>query len=74
MPLLFDRMKQGMASCRVRLQCGATVHAAEADGVEQEAATFFRKRAVIEEEYARSMIKLAKSSSESYAVSESKAG
>ncbi|KAL8279078.1 hypothetical protein RQP46_008536 [Phenoliferia psychrophenolica] len=55
MPLLLDRMKQGMASCR-------------------EASMFLKKRAVIEEEYARSMIKLARSSSESYGLSEGKSG
>lgn len=39
-----------------------------------EAATFFKKRAVIEEEYARSMIKLARSTTQSYGMSEGKAG
>lgn len=38
------------------------------------AATFFKKRAVIEEEYGRSMMKLAKSTGEAYATSEAKAG
>ncbi|KAM0749509.1 RhoGAP-domain-containing protein [Meredithblackwellia eburnea MCA 4105] len=55
MPLLLDRMKQGMASCR-------------------EASTFLKKRAQIEEEYARAMIKLARSSTESYGLSEGKSG
>lgn len=39
-----------------------------------EAAIFFKKRAQIEEEYARAMIKLARSSSQAYGVSEGKAG
>ncbi|KAK4050229.1 Rho GTPase-activating protein [Microbotryomycetes sp. JL201] len=39
-----------------------------------EAAAFFKKRAAIEEEYARSMIKLARSSSQSYGISDGKAG
>lgn len=38
------------------------------------AATFFKKRAVIEEEYARSMIKLARGTVESYGTTEAKAG
>ncbi|GAA5877508.1 hypothetical protein JCM1840_003876 [Sporobolomyces johnsonii] len=55
MPLLLDRTKQSMASCR-------------------EASNFLKKRAQIEEEYARSMVKLARSSIESYGLSEGKAG
>lgn len=39
-----------------------------------EAANFFKKRAQIEEEYARAMTKLARSSSQSYSMSEGKAG
>jgi hypothetical protein len=38
------------------------------------ASQFFKKRAVIEEEYARSIIKLARSTAESYGTSEAKAG
>ncbi|GAA5852509.1 hypothetical protein JCM9279_003479 [Rhodotorula babjevae] len=55
MPLLLERMKQSMASCR-------------------EASTFLKKRAQIEEDYARSMAKLARSSIESYQVGDGKAG
>ncbi|BGP41630.1 Rho GTPase-activating protein [Rhodotorula kratochvilovae] len=55
MPLLLERMKQSMASCR-------------------EASTFLKKRAQIEEEYARSMAKLARLSIESYSVGDGKAG
>ncbi|KAK4700938.1 Rho GTPase-activating protein RGD1, partial [Phenoliferia sp. Uapishka_3] len=55
MPLLLDRMKQSMASCR-------------------EASLFLKKRAIIEEEYARSMVKLARSSAESYSLSDGKSG
>ncbi|CEQ41510.1 SPOSA6832_03229, partial [Sporobolomyces salmonicolor] len=39
-----------------------------------EASNFLKKRAQIEEEYARSMVKLARSSIESYGLSEGKAG
>ncbi|MCO5608113.1 hypothetical protein L7F22_062318 [Adiantum nelumboides] len=39
-----------------------------------QAATFFKKRAVIEEEYARNLAKLARSSAETYATTEGKAG
>ncbi|SCZ87902.1 BZ3500_MvSof-1268-A1-R1_Chr2-3g05370 [Microbotryum saponariae] len=39
-----------------------------------EASIFFKKRAQIEEEYAKAMIKLARSSSQAYGVSEGKAG
>ncbi|GAA5833122.1 hypothetical protein JCM11251_006522 [Rhodosporidiobolus azoricus] len=55
MPLLLERMKQSMASCR-------------------EASVFLKKRAQIEEEYARAMIKLSKSSMESYSIGDGKAG
>lgn len=40
----------------------------------QEASTFLKKRAQIEEEYARSMAKLARSSIENYSVGDGKAG
>jgi hypothetical protein len=39
-----------------------------------QASQYFKKRAVIEEEYARNMIKLARSTSEAYGTSEAKAG
>lgn len=39
-----------------------------------QAATFFKKRAVIEEEYARNLAKLARSTAETYATTEGKAG
>lgn len=35
---------------------------------------FLKKRAVIEEEYARSMMKLTRTSKEAYSISEGKAG
>jgi hypothetical protein len=38
------------------------------------ASAFFKKRAAIEEEYGRSLMKLAKSTAEAYAASEAKAG
>ncbi|BGP17900.1 Rho GTPase-activating protein [Rhodosporidiobolus nylandii] len=55
MPLLLERMKQSMTSCR-------------------EASAFLKKRAQIEEEYARAMSKLAKSSMEQYSIGDGKAG
>ncbi|OCB86405.1 RhoGAP-domain-containing protein [Sanghuangporus baumii] len=54
-PLLLDRIKQSMVSCR-------------------EASVFFKKRAVLEEEYGRSLQKLAKSTSEVYSMNDGKAG
>ncbi|TRM65399.1 Rho GTPase activation protein [Schizophyllum amplum] len=54
-PLLLDRIKQGMISCR-------------------EGSSFLKKRAAIEEEYARSMQKLARSTTEAYAMNDGKAG
>lgn len=55
LPLLYERIKQSMNSCR-------------------EAATFFKKRAAIEEEYGRTLQKLAKTSLDSYGSSDGKAG
>ncbi|SNX87055.1 related to GTPase-activating protein beta-chimerin [Melanopsichium pennsylvanicum] len=40
----------------------------------REASTFLKKRAIIEEEYARSMVKLARSTFETYSLSDAKAG
>lgn len=54
-PLLLDRIKQSMISCR-------------------EASLYFRKRAILEDEYGKSMLKLARSTSEVYSTSEGKAG
>ncbi|EJD07593.1 RhoGAP-domain-containing protein [Fomitiporia mediterranea MF3/22] len=54
-PLLLDRIKQSMVSCR-------------------EASVFFKKRAVLEEEYGRGLQKLAKSTSEVYSMNDGKAG
>lgn len=54
-PLLLDRIKQSMVSCR-------------------EASVFFKKRAVLEEEYGRGMHKLAKVTAEVYAMNDGKAG
>ncbi|ETW79293.1 hypothetical protein HETIRDRAFT_323566 [Heterobasidion irregulare TC 32-1] len=54
-PLLLDRIKQSMVSCR-------------------EASVFFKKRAVLEEEYGRGMQKLAKTTSEVYSMNDGKAG
>ncbi|KZT66142.1 RhoGAP-domain-containing protein [Daedalea quercina L-15889] len=54
-PLLLDRIKQSMVSCR-------------------EASNFFKKRALLEEEYGRGMQRLAKATSDAYSASEGKAG
>ncbi|THH27126.1 hypothetical protein EUX98_g7071 [Antrodiella citrinella] len=54
-PLLLDRIKQSMVSCR-------------------EASVFFKKRAVLEEEYGRNMQKLSKTTAETYAMNDGKAG
>ncbi|KAK7060825.1 Rho GTPase-activating protein [Paramarasmius palmivorus] len=54
-PLLLDRIKQSMVSCR-------------------EASVFFKKRAAIEEEYGKSLQKLARSTAEVYAMNDGKAG
>jgi len=42
--------------------------------VSQEASVFFKKRAVLEEEYGRGIQKLAKNTSEVYAMNDGKAG
>ncbi|CUA74628.1 Breakpoint cluster region protein [Rhizoctonia solani] len=54
-PLLLDRIKQSMVSCR-------------------EASIFFRKRAALEDEFGRGMYKLARTTSEVYAMNDGKAG
>ncbi|KAG8215039.1 Rho GTPase activation protein [Butyriboletus roseoflavus] len=54
-PLLLDRIKQSMVSCR-------------------EASVFFKKRAVLEEEYGKSLQKLARGTSEVYSMNDGKAG
>ncbi|TDL24106.1 GTPase activating protein [Rickenella mellea] len=54
-PLLLDRIKQSMVSCR-------------------EASVFFKKRAVLEDEYGRNLQKLAKTTAEVYAMNDGKAG
>ena len=40
----------------------------------QEASVFFKKRAVLEEEFGRGMFKLAKNTAEVYAMNDGKAG
>ncbi|CCM04184.1 uncharacterized protein FIBRA_06346 [Fibroporia radiculosa] len=54
-PLLNDRIKQSLASCK-------------------EAVTFFKKRAMLEEEYGRNLHKLARATNDAYATSDGKAG
>ena len=40
----------------------------------QEASVFFKKRAALEEEYGRGLLKLARTTSETYAMNDGKAG
>lgn len=54
-PLLLDRIKQSMVSCR-------------------EASLFFKKRAMMEEEYGKNLQKLARTTAEAYAINDGKAG
>ncbi|EAU90225.2 GTPase activating protein [Coprinopsis cinerea okayama7 len=54
-PLLLDRIKQSVVSCR-------------------EASIFFKKRAAIEEEYGKTLQKLARTTAEVYALNDGKAG
>ncbi|KAI0339450.1 RhoGAP-domain-containing protein [Trametopsis cervina] len=54
-PLLLDRIKQSVVSCK-------------------EVSTFLKKRAALEEEYGRNMLKLAKATSEAYTMNDGKAG
>ncbi|KAJ3827235.1 Rho GTPase activation protein [Lentinula raphanica] len=54
-PLLLDRIKQSMVSCK-------------------EASVFFKKRAIIEEEYGKTLQKLARTTSEVYSMNDGKAG
>ncbi|KAG8855526.1 hypothetical protein FRB96_007030 [Tulasnella sp. 330] len=54
-PLLLDRIKQSMISCR-------------------ESSAFFKKRAVIEDEYGRTLQKAARMAHEQYALNDGKAG
>ena len=42
--------------------------------LQQEASTFFKKRAAIEEDYGKTLQKLARASSDAYAVGDGKAG
>lgn len=54
-PLMLDRIKQSMISCR-------------------EVSMFFKKRAVVEDEYGRTLQKTARSAHEAYSLTDGKAG
>ncbi|TCD69443.1 hypothetical protein EIP91_007569 [Steccherinum ochraceum] len=54
-PLLLDRIKQSMVSCR-------------------EASIFFKQRSKLEEDYGRNLQKLCKTTAETYAMNDGKAG
>lgn len=72
-PLLLDRIKQSTVACKVRRLTGALCFWGT-NNFSQEASVFFKKRAVLEDEYGRNLQKLARSTSELYAMSEGKAG
>lgn len=72
-PLLLDRIKQSTVACKVRRLTG-TLCFLKTNNFLQEASVFFKKRAMLEDEYGRNMQKLARSTSELYAMSEGKAG
>ena len=72
-PLLLDRIKQSMVSCKVSV--GKSVFCTLFKEVlTQETSAFFKKRAIIEDEYGKTLQKLARSTSELYAVNDGKAG
>lgn len=71
MPLLLDRIKQSLVSCRASNAYCASCFIPD---LQQEASTFFKKRAGIEEDYGKTLQKLARSSSDAYAVGDGKAG
>jgi hypothetical protein len=51
-----------------------SIHCVTAFTPTQEASVFFKKRALIEEEYGKTLQKLARTTSEVYAVNDGKAG
>jgi hypothetical protein len=73
-PLLLDRIKQGMVSCRVSLCVTFTLLRHCIHLSFQEASVFFKKRALIEEEYGKTLQKLSRTTSEVYALNDGKAG
>ena len=73
-PLLLDRIKQSSVSCRVcpPYQLNSSYFFPTFNF--QEASVFFKKRAIIEDEYGKQLQKLARSTSEVYALNDGKAG
>lgn len=65
--LLVDRIKQGIASCKVS-------HHIDDIAEGQQVAVFFRSRADIEEKYARSLTELVRTTSDVYGRADCKAG
>lgn len=63
-----------MVSCRVRIFTLFTALQPSHLRIYQEASVFFKKRALIEEEYGKTLQKLARTTSEVYAVNDGKAG
>jgi len=63
-----------MVSCRVRIFTLFTALWRLHLRIYQEASVFFKKRALIEEEYGKTLQKLARTTSEVYAVNDGKAG
>ena len=72
-PLLLDRIKQSTVSCRVCSHQMSSSHLFPTFNF-QEASVFFKKRAIIEDEYGKQLQKLARTTSEVYALSDGKAG
>ena len=76
MQLLLDRIKQGITSCKVRASATTPIELRSSRNCSrpQEAATFLKKRAALEDEYTKSLSKLARTSSADYATVDGKAG
>ena len=72
-PLLLDRIKQSTVSCRV---CSHQMNSSLPFPTFnfQEASVFFKKRAIIEDEYGKQLQKLARTTSEVYGLNDGKAG
>jgi len=68
---MLDRIKQSMASCRVRMVLHQTLFGLTRV---QEASIFLKKRAVLEEDSGRTMHKLAATSQMAYTANECKSG
>lgn len=70
---MLDRIKQGMASARVSASSSISFYLLT-QTLNQEAAVFLQKRAVLEGDLGRSMHKLAVNTKSAYAANECKPG